>query len=94
MLAHGLGVDPKTKLQGRGLRALIRAFFSTDILLIVGAVVYLLSGIVGIVVWIHAGDEVTPALLTTISLTVIGYIVAAGTALAGGSGGGGGGAGT
>ena len=90
MLAHGLGVDPKTKLRGPRLRDRLRGFFSTDVLLTVGAIVFLLSGIAGIVVWIHKGDDVTPALLTTIALSVIGYLVASAIAQSGGNTGGGG----
>ena len=91
MLAHGLGVDPRTKLTG-DFSDWIGGLFSTEVLLTVGAIVFLLSGIAGIVVWIHKGDDVTPALLTTISLSVIGYLVAAAIAMANANGGGGAGA--
>jgi hypothetical protein len=85
MLAHGLGVDPKTRLRFGGGRSFLVSLLDTDRLLLAGAVVYMLSGIAGIAIWIHKGDDVTPALLSTIALTVVGYLVASGTTLAGGN---------
>lgn len=88
MLARGLGVDPTRRIQGKNFGEKLRSFFTTDILLLSGAAVFLLSGIAGLIVWIHKGD-VTPALLSTITLTVLGYMAASATNLAGGGGGGG-----
>ena len=90
ILAHGLGVNPLTKIQGNTFGEKLGSFFSTDRLLAIGAIVYLVLGIVAIAVWIKK-DTVTPALVSTIGLTVVGYLAASAIALSGGGGGGGGG---
>jgi hypothetical protein len=82
VLALALGVDPKTKLRGASLSQRLKALFlTTDKLLLLGAWVYALSAVAGIAVWVHK-DTVTPALVTTVVLTVVGYAGATVTALA------------
>jgi hypothetical protein len=81
VLALALGVDPKTRIRGENLRERLRALFAVRGLLLAGAVVYLVSAIVGGIVW-GIKEDVTPALVTTIVLTVAGYLAATVTAMA------------
>ena len=79
VLALSLGVDAKlsaTTFWGR-----LKQVFEVPGLLRVGAVTYLISALFGGVVWGIQGDT-TPALVTSVVLTVAGYAAAAVTALA------------
>ena len=80
LFALSLGVDPKLKA-APGLWARLKALFTTDALLVLGAVVYGLAALAGVVVWAKAGDD-TPELVSSLVLVAAGYAVAAMTALA------------
>jgi hypothetical protein len=80
VLALGLGVDPTVR-GATSFRDRLRKMWALDTLLFSGAVVYLLAGITGLIVWGAQGD-LTPELVTVIALTVIGYLGAAVTASA------------
>lgn len=71
VLALALGVDPKLIRTGTWGQKL-KAAFSADNLLTVCAFVYLVAGLAGVVVWREKGD-ITPDLVTAVSLTVVGY---------------------
>lgn len=58
--------------------------FSTKGLLTVGAIVYAVSAVAGVVVWAHAGDN-TPDVVTALTLVAVGYAVTAMTTLAQGN---------
>jgi hypothetical protein len=81
VLAVSLGVEVKAAGARAGLVDRLKALFKTETLLVVGAVIYLVSGIAGGYVWRKQGD-VTPDLVTAVVLTVAGYLVATVTALA------------
>ena len=81
ILALSLGVEPKTESIGTGIVAWIKSLFGVPKLLLLGAIVYLASGVAGAIVWGIKGD-VTPELVTTVILTVAGYLGATAAALA------------
>ena len=66
VLALALGVDPARGAAGW------RAFFTIDRLLLVGALVYAAAAVVGGYVW-YEKAEITPELVTTLVLIVVGY---------------------
>jgi hypothetical protein len=80
LFALALGVDPNVR-GAPGFWARLRAVFKVGNLLVVGAVVYGLAALAGVVVWAEAGDD-TPELVSTLVLVAAGYAVAAMTALA------------
>ena len=79
MLALSLGVE--AAIAGMTFRDRLKKVFEIPGLLRVGAVVYLLSAVVGGIVW-GIQEDVTPDLVTSVVLTVAGYGAAAMTALA------------
>lgn len=84
LLALALGVEPQA-LSSQGfsgnLKALISKLLEVELLLKVGACVYLLAGLAGGVVWWHNGDAM-PDTAKAIALTVFGYVAATVTARA------------
>jgi hypothetical protein len=80
VLALALGVDPSLSRTGPW-HARLKAAFSLANMLTASAVVYLVAGLAGVVVWQEKGD-VTPDLVTAVSLTVVGYAAATLAALA------------
>ena len=81
VLALALGVDPNKGIRGKTLREWLKGLFATDKILLFGAAIYLASAFAGGFVW-WKKDEVTPALVSTIVMTVAGYAAAAMTAIA------------
>lgn len=60
---------------------LLANLFAMELLLQLGAIVYLLAGLAGAVVWWHNGDAM-PDTAKAIALTVFGYVAATVTARA------------
>jgi hypothetical protein len=81
VLALSLGVDPDKKIRGATLRDRLKALLASDKILLFGGAVYFASAFAGGYVWYHK-DEVTPALVSTVVMTVAGYAVAAMAAIA------------
>jgi hypothetical protein len=81
VLALSLGVDTGGADTKDTTSRWRRLWDNIDAFLVLGAIVYLISGVAGAIVW-GIKDEVTPALVTAIVLTIGGYLAATMTALA------------
>ena len=81
VLAVSLGVEVKNAGVAATWWDRVKALLNVRGLLLLGAVVYLLSGAAGGYVW-YKQDDLTPDLVTAVVLTVAGYLVATVTALA------------
>jgi hypothetical protein len=76
VLALSLGVDPDKKIRGDSLRARLKSLLASDKILLLGGFIYLVSAFAGGYVWYHK-DNVTPAIVSTVVMTVAGYAAAA-----------------
>ena len=81
VLALSLGVDPTKKIYGRSLKERLKRLLSVDHILLFGGIAYLVSAVAGFIVWAVKGN-ITPELVTTVVLTVVGYLAAAATQIA------------
>ena len=80
VLALALGVDP-VSVREESFLGRLKRIVDVRSLLLLGGLVYLCAGLAGAVIWGLKGD-VTPDLVTALTLTVFGYLAATVTALA------------
>jgi hypothetical protein len=74
-LAVKLGVDPKVRDQDKWWKRLW-AVFTPERLVGIGAGIYAISGLLGLIVW-WVNEDATPDLVSTVALTVFGYAASA-----------------
>jgi hypothetical protein len=81
VLAAALGVEVKAAAGVEGIEKL-KVLLQVQALLLLGAMIYLASAVFGGYVWWQKGGTITPEVVKTVVLAVVGYLVATVAALA------------